>query len=180
MRYYSLVIAFSLLMIVGCGPSKELLLPLKYVNKSTQSKQAISECHSTLYLYDTRKIKTMGQMSGQPVLAKSGVKDWLKSAAHKELGESLDFEWAEPSTYQPHQWGLELKKVYVMNQTTNMAATTVFLLRNTESGFKRVYRGNVTHSNWNSGYAETMTVLNASVKEVFAKMRTDIRRLCQA
>jgi len=175
MRKILFVIVLPLLL--SCAPSKPLQLPLSYEGHEKGNGELIN-CSKELFFLDTRKNKSMGQMSGFPVGSDTNIADWLAQATVIHFGKGVKVNWSTKSG-EPENWFLELKNVYAKHQSTSVAATTVFILRNRAQRFKKVYRGNVTRVNWASGEAETQEVLNQALKDGLTKMKPDLIRICK-
>ncbi len=177
--YNSAIASILLTLLVGCGASKPLQLELNYSSDNRSTNNGIGECSEVFYFSDQRKNKTLGQMSGQAVLADTAIYSWINQAFMHEFGNEIKLIKLSPKVNQNVKWVIELKKAYVMNQTTNMAATSVFKLRKTSKAFKQVFRGNITHSNWNSSTAETIKVLNSALRDGLGRMKESLSTICR-
>lgn len=173
-RWLCIILA---LLTTSCGPNKALKIPLAYSQfKGQPSKEKL--CSMNFSFKDSRLNKTLGQTSGFAILSDTEIDKWIKSASQSIFGKSIQIV-KQNDDLNDNEWLLELKKVYVSNQTTNIAATIVLVLQNHKLKFKQIYRGNVIHTNWSSSSKETMDIMNSALTDSLKKIENNLASICQ-
>lgn len=171
----TILLSLLLVLTIACSRPPPLELSMKYQKRDEI--KSYSECENKIYFQDNRRYKDLGQMGGAIVTTKSNILDWMHKGIEKKLGYKINLK-DKGDVLSDRDWVIQLNKLYVNNQTQNMAATTVLMLINKSLDYKKIYRGSVTHSNWSSGKGETLRALNHSLEDGLLKMRNDIKFIC--